>query len=124
MKYLFIGLAIIAVVGVFCMINGAIVDDRLGEIEEAVAEALEKDAYGDTAGALEHMKHAAELFDEQSFYLTTMLMHRGVDDAYERINVARRLLETGEDTADTLPAAYESIKLLRKEEKLLPGNIF
>lgn len=124
MKYLFIGLAIIAVVGAFCMINGVIVDDRLGEIEAAVASALEKEAYGDTAGALEQMKNAAERFDEQSFYLTTMLMHRGVDDAYERIHVARRLLETGEDTADALPAAYESIKLLRKEEKLLLGNIF
>lgn len=124
MKYLFIGLAIIAVVGVFCMINGVIVDARLGEIEEAVASALEREAGGDDTGALEQIKHAAELFDEQSFYLTTMLMHRSVDDAYERIHIARRLLETEADTGDALPAAYEAVKLLRKEEKLLLGNIF
>lgn len=124
MKYLLIGLGIIVAVGAFCMINGVIVDRSLGEIEEAVALAIERVATDDDAGALEHVKYATELFDKRSFYLTTMLMHRGVDDAYKQIHITRKLLELGEDTSDALPAAYEAIKLLRREEKLLLGNIF
>lgn len=124
MKYLFIGLAIIAVIGAFCMINGVIVDRRLGEIEDAVALAIERVAEGDETGALEHIKYATDLFDKRSFYLTTMLMHRNVDNAYEQIHITRKLLELGEDTGDSLPAAYEAVKLLRREEKLLLGNIF
>lgn len=124
MKYLLIGLAMIVAAGAFCMINGVIVDRSLGEIEDAVALAIERVTEGDDAGALEHVSHAAELFDERSFYLTTMLMHRSVDNAYEQIHVTKKLLEMGEDTGDALPAAYEAVKLLRREEKLLPGNIF
>ncbi len=124
MRYLLIGLAIIAAVGAFCMINGAIVDRSLGELEEIVALAIERVAEGDDAGALEQINHASELFDERSFYLTTMLIHRGVDDAYKQILITKEMLEMEEDVGDALPAAYEALKLLRREEKLLLGNIF
>ncbi len=123
MKYLYIGLALLVLVGAFCAVNGKVLDSRLAEIETLIDGAVSNLESGDEQSSVEYMRAASELWNKHANYFTSVLLHSRVDDAQQQIRAALALLERGEGNQEALPLALEKIKSLRESERLLIGNI-
>ena len=124
MRYLIIGLAVLAVAGALCTVCGGILDSQLGEIEDFLLRSEEAYTVGDYGAALTLASSAAALWEELHPFADATVVRSVSEDVGRFLSVLADELHDDLDYARTLYAdALEAVRHMRETERLTLANI-
>lgn len=124
MRYLLIGLAVLAAVGTVCAVSGLMLERDMDEISGLLALSEERFRLGDLDGARERAEAARARFDARRPLFDATLPGASSAAAERKIDVLVRLLSTEpEDAGEAYSEAIEELRLISEGERLSLGNI-